>query len=163
MGERGSPYATTINYGSFLPTGIFIILFSLMLSRSRDTHYTLKKSGLYFSGVGIAYVGSVLFPCNSGCPLFSIDPVQIAHNSLALIEYGGGMIALYFWGVWYNALNKNNLAQYAHLSIIVVFLAFLAMILPDLKFIRGLAQRIGELTLFIWMVIVAISLLRENR
>lgn len=163
MGEHGSPYFSIINYGSFLPTGFFIILFGLMLSRSRDTHYTLKKAGLYYTGVGIAYVGSVLFPCNPGCPLFSTDPSQIIHNSLAIIEYGGGMVALYFWGVWYNAINKDSLAQFAHLSIIIVFLAFLAMVLPDLKFIRGLAQRIGELTLFTWMMIVAISLVKANR
>jgi len=162
LGAKGAPSADIINYGGFLPAGIGIMLFSYMLFDNRIAHSTLRKGGLFYSGVGIAYVGSVLFPCIPGCPLHTTNSLQIIHNIVAVFEYGGGIAALFFWSRWCRKMEEQAWAKCTYLALIVVLLTFTAMLLPDFRFIRGILQRIADYTLIAWMLIPVFALSRRN-
>jgi hypothetical protein len=161
LGAAGGAYAGLVNFGGFLPTGVFTILFSALVAMDASSNPRARWGLLLFSGVGWAYVVAALFPCDPGCPT-SGSPTQSVHNAFGVIEYlGGGLGLLLLWSSSRPRPSTVALRQLPLVCAVVVLVAFAAMLVPELHLVRGLVQRVAEAALFLWVFATSLELWRS--
>lgn len=135
LGEDGAVNSRAANLGLFLPVGLLLILFGLLI----DGDANIK--GLSFC-LGAGYLISALFPCDPGSPLGGSGK-QTVHNIGGFIEYAGG---IYFLN---NCRHLLPATDFIDPRWIIGFLIVCVILtaLPAFK-LRGLFQRILESLLF---------------
>ena len=139
LGEYGSKHAKMVNYGLFLPVGVLLFIIAF-LNTSNSVLMGLSIS------LGIGYVVAAIFPCDPGSPFTGSGRQQI-HNLGGFIEYAGGLIFL--MRASEQELSFFNI-DYKLLGIIVIVCIIITSIPKNP--IRGLAQRIAELILFLSLI-----------
>jgi len=161
-----SPYGIYFRLLGFLPSGIFIFLFSI---QAANIFQSLKKVKLGFMLFGIFYglatVVVSIFPCDAGCNKELIDPSisQLIHNSTGLLTYLIVPVSILLIGAElkrekkYNYLSKLSLS-FGILSFCLVITFFGAMSSPSI----GLIQRLTEGTILIWMLLIAFETKKIN-
>lgn len=156
LGERGAPHAALVGLAGFLPTGLLVCLFlGLAAGHFPRRPSTALGVGL-LAGVGLAYIGAALFPCDPGCPATGSAGQQI-HNSLALLEYGGGAAGLIALARSFRADPAwRPLWAYSLLSGLVVALAPPLLSSPASAGWRGLTQRLAEVAIFGWIAVAGL-------
>ncbi len=137
-----------LRYFGFLPSGIFIFLFSIFAIKS------IPKSALStigFFGVGFFYgLGTVVvsfLPCDSGCNPELINPSisQLIHNSTGLFTYLIVPISLILLGI--AAQQWKNGKMISIVSFLFGIIAFVFVFILSANFTSeyaGLFQRIIE-------------------
>jgi hypothetical protein len=154
LGAFGAPNARVINLAGFLPAGLLISAFTFFawraLPRSRET--TLGMFGLTLFGVG--YIAAAFFPCEAGCRPAEPSLSQALHNLLGLTGYFTAPLSLFALG---NAARKwPRAALLSTLGFIGSGLSLLGLLLMLSEFTYvGLAQRILEASVLIWIVACA--------
>lgn len=149
LGASGAPTETLIRFGTFLPAGILLMLFSFagakVLPRSALT--TLGFGLLAYNGFGLAT--AALFPCDLGCRPESPSISQILHNLLALGGYLAAVSGLMVLGV--QARHWQGLSHLFPLGLASGILGFLSFLFIDPGFhYAGIAQRILEICIATW-------------
>ena len=156
-----SPYGIYLRMFGFIPSGIFIFLFSIHASK---IFTSLKKVelGLHLFGIfyGLATFVVSIFPCDAGCNKELIDPStsQLIHNTTGLLTYLIVPFSIILIGT---ALKKEN--KYTSLSRLSIFLGILSFFFVIIFFSElsspfiGLIQRVTEGTILIWMTLFAIE------
>lgn len=147
LGESGAIHQNPVQFLFFFPVGLLIWL-AVWLAMN---HYPNRLSGLtliLFSCLGTGYVMSAIFPADTGSPMWGSWQQQL-HNLFGLIEYAGTAAGIVLAA---NSLKSSNkwLGFYltiATASLIVISLLLLS--LPPAFAVRGLIQRLCELTMFI--------------
>jgi hypothetical protein len=135
LGEDGAVNRRAANLGLFLPAGLLLILFGLLI----DDNTNIK--GVSFC-LGAGYVISALFPCDPGSPLGGSGK-QTMHNIGGFIEYAGG---IYFLNKCRHLLlTPGFIGPQWIIGFLVVCVILIS--LPGFK-LRGLSQRIVEFILF---------------
>lgn len=148
-----TPYGWILRYFFYVPSGILIVLFSLVsiakLPSSRLITIGLTGFALFY-GLGTIIVG--FFPCDAGCNKDFIDPSvsQVIHNISGLLTYTLAPVFILLTGFGFKGKSSfsNRSIMTAILSIFFIVVMFSS---PDSGYV-GLVQRIIE-TLFIsWIV-----------
>lgn len=163
LGESGAPDAPLVNFGGFLPIGLFALGFALLSAFAIARTRRQRAGFLFLSSVGWAYLGSVLFPCDPGCPLTGSATQQV-HSTLGVVEYLGGAIGLLLLGrAGEGRFTSPAIRRLLLAGAAIVAVAFVAMILPSLGAVRGLVQRVADGALFLGIVACSLRMLRAAR
>jgi hypothetical protein len=144
LGESGARLGALTSYGVFLPVGAALLVLAYR-ALSIDTDVALLAACL-----ATGYLGAALFRCDPGAPSRGTWRQQV-HNACGRLEYLGGAYALYRLAVQAGPLTVAPAA--------VVVLVSAVTLVPGQWRVRGLAQRIAELTLFISLTL---ALRREH-
>lgn len=148
-----TPYGWILRYFFYVPSGILIVLFSLVsiakLPSSRLITIGLTGFAIFY-GLGTIIVG--FFPCDAGCNKDFIDPSvsQVIHNISGLLTYTLAPVFILLTGFGFKGKSSfsNRSILTAILSIVFIVVMFSS---PDSGYV-GLVQRIIE-TLFIsWII-----------
>jgi len=81
-----------------------------------------------------------------------------------VLEYlGGGLCLALFGSPGATRLHAPGLQRFSLIGAVVVFIAFVAMLHPQLSSVRGIFQRIAEFALFSWVGVVSWQLWARER
>ncbi|MEY4507880.1 MAG: hypothetical protein RLZZ450_2 [Pseudomonadota bacterium] len=144
LGETGARLGPLTSYGVFLPVG-FALAVIAYFSLAIDRHVALLAASL-----ATGYLGGALFRCDPGAPSRGTWRQQV-HNLCGQAEYLGGAYALYRTAVQAGPLTAAP-------AVVVVLVSAINVVTGQSR-VRGLLQRIAELTLFISL---ALALLRSG-
>lgn len=157
LGADGAPHARLINFGGFLPAGIFIIAFAFFAWRSlpRSGGTTFGMFGLALFALG--YLVAVVFPCEPGCRPAAPTLSQGIHNLFGLAGYLFAPLSLFLLG-W----QARRWPRATHLSVLgfvgsALALLGLLFLSPDFKYV-GIAQRFLEGSVLLWIMACALYL-----
>jgi hypothetical protein len=152
-----APYGIYLRLFGFIPSGIFIILFSFSALK------ILPKSNLLKIGlIGFAFLygfGTILvsiFPCDAGCNKELINPSlsQIIHTFSGALTYTFVPFCLFLIGI--SAKKWKDGMHMVILSVLCGAVAFLLSMLlsnnPTGPYI-GLIQRIVEISVLLWITV----------
>lgn len=139
LGEWGSPIATPVALGLFLPVGMACFAATWHLEGGAAERIAIL--------LGLDYIGSALFPCDPGAPSDGTRRHRI-HIALGLIQYGGAVVVLAATLPRLEPHRSLWTLPLATLAFLVALLAF-GQTLPSLARIRGLLQRVSEGLLFL--------------
>jgi hypothetical protein len=134
LGEAGARFGRLTSYAVFLPVGVAMAgLAWVVLPRQREV-------GLLAVSLATGYLGAALFRCDPGSPSHGSFR-QGLHNACGRMQYLGGAYALYRIAVKSGPLTAA--------PAVVIALVSAVTLMPGQWRVRGLVQRIAELTLFI--------------
>ena len=134
LGESGAPRARLTSYGVFLPVGLTLAVIAYRV-RSLEADIALLALGL-----AVGYAGAAVFPCDPGAPRRGSWRQQL-HTACGWFEYLAGAYALY--RIW----RPHGVLSWAPAAIVVLVIT--ASSLWQRWRVRGIAQRVAELTLFV--------------
>jgi len=159
LGAVDAPYQNIVNWGGFLPIGISLALFLILVNRFITSSQKSKIGLILFFGLPLAYIISAAAPCDPGCP--EIGSVrQAVHNIGGLLGYIGGGLGLILWGVSKRNFKTGSFLSGLSITLgIVVLSMFAIMISASPTEFKGLWQRIAETALFCWVSVISIYLL----
>jgi hypothetical membrane protein len=165
LGETGGQYSALMNYGGFIPTGLLVIAFAVVLFRS----YPRSRSSAIGSVLVGAFGGGVLaagvFSCDMGCPPQPGSLEGELHNFVSLIAFAGGIGGTFAWARHFRTVAaRPGLAQYSTWSgVIAVWFLVATFVSIQSRAWTGVWQRIFLGVLFLWCVVVAIRTARPPR
>jgi hypothetical protein len=134
LGESGARLGKLTSFAVFVPVGAAMALIAY-LARPLDRDVALLACCL-----ATGYLGAGLFRCDPGAPARGTWRQQL-HNACGRVQYLGGAYALYRVAVQAGPLTAA--------PAVVVVVVCAATVVPGQWRVRGLVQRIAELTLFI--------------
>jgi hypothetical membrane protein len=160
LGALGAPNGALVSYGGFLPVGLALMVFAA-LSAIDEPRSGSRWAGFAALGFfGSSYVVAALFPCDPGCPLNNGTLFQQIHAGFGVASYAAAATGLMLLSVaarrWPAGAWLSPLATVCGLLSIAAFFAM------DGPF-RGVAQRLVEGALGVWIVAYAITLRRRSR
>ena len=138
LGERGCPDASRVSLGVFLPVGLVLAAVSLLQRTSAPLPAAL--AGV----IAVGYIGAAVFRCDHGSPLQGSSS-QAIHNIAGGVQYVGGALVLSQLGA------RDGTIYYVLSAVVVLAAVFLSV--PALHASRGLAQRAGEVALFVGLAL----------
>lgn len=131
IGEIGAHNQRFVAFGLFLPIGISLLIVAYLVNTAAPAAATLAIC------IAIGYIGSAVFPCDAGAPLYGTVSHTL-HFFAGAVEYIGGGIALM-------TLAESLGEPFETVGYIVIGIA-IALSFPHP--VRGLIQRIAEICLF---------------
>jgi hypothetical protein len=153
----GTPYGLQLRYIGFLPSGIFLAVFSFYAARALPKTISTKVG---FLGIGVFYgIATIivsLFPCDKGCDKELVDPSlsQLIHNLTGLLTYIMVPVSLLILGIAARKWENGKYVSYSGIACGLIAILFVGTLSSDLhsKYI-GLYQRIIEGSVLTWIVI----------
>lgn len=137
----GTPFAGMIGWAGFLPFGILSAALLVAAAPSIPVQGASRIGYWLLMAQPVAYIGSVLAPCDMGCPLHG-SVRQMLHNGLALTTYSATAISLFLFCL---APGISMTWRTFWILLAVVWFALFALMI-DVSFAewRGLLQRLAE-------------------
>ena len=159
LNATGSEWSWQIGYLGFLPLGLLgLVLLVVVAPRARLNG--ISKIGCWLLvAEPVAYVGSVVAPCDLGCPAMGSFS-QNAHNVLSVFT-----LLMTTLGLVFLSCNSRLSAvqRVAWLVLAATFITLYAFVLaPDLAQWRGLIQRIAEGILYSCLCYISWRLLANR-
>jgi hypothetical protein len=150
LGAAGTPDARRVAWLWFFPAGLAVVAFCAALATAlpgrADTALAL------LSLFGVSYIGAAIFPCDPGAPAAGTTRNAI-HNLLGGLGYfgaGAGMIE-----------SARTLEDMPGMAVAATMARTLGPVvlggLIVLSFrspVRGLVQRVVEIVVFTWMILI---------
>lgn len=131
LGEHRSIDSRVVSYGVFLPVGVLLLGVAGLAFSAHPAYAMLALS------ISVGYLVAAVFPCDPGSPVVG-SLRQAVHNIGGAIQYLGGAASL----MWISQ-SSNNGFQIAAIAVLAA-----ALVLSFENRIRGITQRIAEITLF---------------
>jgi len=157
LGERGADDGGLVSWFGFVPVGLLTIAFAVLAARALSPMRRMAIGVLLLGGgVGAAYVVSAGARCEAGCPTDG-DVAQTIHNlGGGALEYVGAAAGLVVFGLAARSVAGWRLEGRISLALvpIVVVLAGVVDIESTADW-RGLIQRVVEVAIFGWVVMVS--------
>jgi hypothetical membrane protein len=150
-----APNADVVRYFGYLPSGILILIFSLLAQKM--TPKSSSKS-IGFMGIMVGYgFGTIIcaiYNCDVGCNPKFIDPSlsQIIHNLMGMITYLIVPFSILLIAI--DSRNWENSRQYTLVSFIIFAISFTFVVVLNLNLdspYKGLIQRIIEGSILFWI------------
>ena len=163
LGATGTPYAALMNYGGFLPAGLMLTAFGIVLARGVPrSGSALVGAGLVaLFGLGLAASG--IFSCDPGCPQSGGSLENFIHAAIAPVMFVGLIAGIAILGLHFRRQPRwRHLAAYSLLTSALALLFMIALIRSfDTRTLSGLWQRLMIGTLFLWCVVVGLAARRN--
>lgn len=148
LGHESSPIRWQIAWGYFFPVAILIAA-QLLTLLTNDSLPRLLIVCLAMTP--LAYLIAILFPCDQGAPLIGSFKNSV-HMLFGFFEYAGAIAAM----IWLAYLADNAASHLLFASLTMVLVAGLALLTwPAASRIKGLIQRIMELSIFVSILLLA--------
>jgi hypothetical membrane protein len=152
LGETGAPYALLFNYVGLVPVGILTAVFALAILRALPGGRAVRIGAVLLALEGVALVASsALFPRLSG------PSPGALHLGASVIALACGMLAgltlarpLGYLGSGYGLLS---------VAVAIAVPVLFVVVAPNAP-TPGLYHRLGTAFAFIWMLAVAIPIIR---
>ena len=163
LGAAGAANARLVSLAGFAPIGALVLAFlAFAYEILPGTRKRRTAGAISLAAVGAAYLMAAVFPCDAGCP-GSGSISQSIHNAFGLLEYAGAWVGLVLLGSTFrDSAQWRALAPACMASAVLLGAGFVAMLLPELASVRGLSQRVAEASIFGWIAIVSVFLLRAR-
>lgn len=161
LGATDAPYAVWANYFGFLPVGVLVAAVCLLIPVVLKPSALVVVASVLLLGVSAGYLGAVLMPCDPGCAARDNPTQQALHDFFALLEYIGAILALFTFAWAFKVRSRPGLAVLSLIAATLVVSGFLLMIGADWQMSRGLWQRVADYSIFVWMLVVSIVLIRS--
>jgi len=161
----GTPYGYMLRYFGYIPSGIFLTLFSFAIIKKLPSNKFIKTGFLVlalFYGIATIVIG--IFPCDEGCNKEWIDPSlsQIIHNFTGFLTYIFVPLSILTIGNGLRQYEKfTSLSKTAFLIGSLSFAFVLILLSAPLSNYAGLFQRIIETLFIIWIVSCAMTIVRK--
>lgn len=157
LGAVGAPYAAAVNLGTFLPAGVLFVLTCVALTRHTPPTRASRAALMLIALFGLSWVVAAFAPCDAGCPVEG-SPRQAVHNLAGLIGYvGGGVGLLNMAGILRTAGAPTSRVTWTAACGVLLIAGVFVMSAPEFAPIRGLLQRIMELSTAAWILAAAWS------
>ena len=162
LAATGTAYGALMNYGGFLPTEIFMLVFCFaafqVLPKSRGNLWGLMLIAAY----AISLVLAAVFPCDLGCRPEEPTLSHELHLLFGMGAYALGLIgiALLFWDL--KRWHPNSSWSFFGLALAVVAAVLLVNFDPENPWV-GWVQRATELTLYSGFTIFAWVVYQQKR
>lgn len=163
---NGTTYGPWLRWIGYIPSGLFIALFSMLAGRKFKGNVLVFYG---FIGFGILYglftsLVSV-FPCDLGCNRDEGDAStsQHIHTILSLFTYLVTPIMLFMIGVGFKGSNRHKTISRLTLVLSFTALAFgLLFLINANSAIAGLLQRLTESIFLFWILYISVKLSKES-
>lgn len=142
LGEQGDPGGPWVSWGVFFPVAI-VLAGSAGLAPGEPAEARILALAL-----AVGYATAAVFPCEPGSPLVG-GWRQSLHNLGGAVQYGAGGYALLRLGL--------DRGQPYTLMAITVGVGLVGLSAPELKSVRGLLQRLAEVSLFAGLALAWLS------
>ena len=155
LGAKGAPHGVLVSLGGYVPVGLALMVFAAC---SAVDHPRSKARWAAFGCMfvfGASFVVGGIFPCDVGCPLNSGTIFQQIHSAFGVASYAAGATGLMLLGV--AAGRWRGGAWLSPLAITAGLLSVGCFFFMDGPW-RGLAQRIIESAIGIWILTYVITL-----
>lgn len=162
LGATGTPHASLMNYGAFLPTGLSIAALGVSLASRLREHWLFLLGALLVVLFGAGVTTSGFVSCDAGCP-FGGSPENRAHQALAPAIFLAAILGTAVLGIAFRALPTWRplwLYSLATSGLAFVLLGALAVSLASRE-LTGLWQRGMVGALFLWCVVVGLWCFRH--
>lgn len=160
LGADGAPNARLINLAGFLPAGLLIAAFAFFARQSlpRSGATTFGMVGLAFFALG--YLVAAFFPCEGDCRPAEPTLSQAIHNLFGLAGYLFAPPSLF--ALAWQARRWRRATHLAALGFAASGFALLGLLFlsPDFRYV-GVAQRILEGSVLLWIMVCALYLARD--
>ncbi len=133
LGEIGAPDERLVAWGLFLPIGLVFALDAFLMEGPAPAAATTSLC------IAVGYLVAAAFPCDPGSPV-SGSTRQGVHNLGGAVEYIGGGVSL--------LAAARAYGEPVRIAGMIVLVVAAALTLLPAAAMRGLMQRIGEVTLF---------------
>lgn len=162
LSATGSPYATELGLFGFLPLGILVGLFLITAAPLARVEGVSRLGFWLLFSQPVAYLGTFVFPCDLGCPLKGSFSQEV-HNLNGVVTYlacataflllsRARMLATYpFARIWFVVIG------------IVWIIGFFAMVTPSVAPLRGVLQRVLEVSLYGSLLFIAFRMLSATK
>ncbi|RNC91935.1 MAG: DUF998 domain-containing protein [Allomuricauda sp.] len=161
----GTPHGESLRKFGFIPSGIFITVFSFVypkvLPRTKMLTYSFYGLGIFY---GFGTIFTSIFPCDLGCEMNEPSLAQLLHNLMGFLTYLIVPLCLILIGI--KLKNLKNYALFALISLVMGGIALLFVWIlfaePNANF-KGLYQRIVEGSILFWILYAAKHVLKSTR
>jgi hypothetical protein len=162
LGESGASGAGWVAGAGFAPIGLLVLGFLAAAARVLPASRRTRLGLLCLGAVGAGYLAAAAAPCDPGCPSTG-SLSQSVHNVFGLLEYLGAAAGLLLLRAAFAASPPwAALARPSALAAAGVALGFAGMLAPPFVELRGLAQRLAEASIFLWIARLSYFLVRRR-
>ncbi len=159
LGATGSPVANQVNFVGFIPAELFILTFVVLafskIEASRSNRLGLIFIAIYAFTLALASV----FPCDYECRPETPTMSHLIHVGSAIPGYLSAIAAIFILSInspsW---LGLNSLRYLGLMSGAIAIFAFFN--LDENSQYVGVYQRVLEVTIYIWLIVLGYCLRR---
>jgi len=156
LGETGSPQATLVAYGFFLPVGLLVWL-ALWLVHKRMNDWDISFAVAALSCLGLGYLIAVFFPCDAGAPLYG-SWRTLVHNVAGFFDYEGTGIGFLLFARIFAQQRLKFSAVLLLIAGALVLAGTGLLCLPAAFPFRGAVQRGAEMAQFTGEFLICLRL-----
>ena len=156
LGATGTSHASLMNYGGFLPAGIFLAGFGFSLTRLLPRGRPTLAAALLATVFGVGVALSGLVSCDAGCPQIGGTTANFIHDKIAPISFLCLIAATGILGVHFRRLPAwRSLSLYSLLTSVLALVLLMALVNSlEARALTGLWQRSMLAVLFLWTTVV---------
>ena len=162
LGASGARTATLMNYAGFIPTGVMLAIFGLVVVRrlSNDKPGYVAGACLTLFGLGVFLAG--LFSCDAGCPQSGGTLSNTIHDRVSPLAFVAAIVGIGLFSFRFRRTPGWERMWIYSLATSLLAAAFFVGLVTSLesRSYTGLWQRLMLLTLFGWCASTSVRLYR---
>ena len=165
LGANGMPYSYLANIGIFYIHPFLLFVFAIKLPNYIQYNGKLSTSAtILFCIHAVGINGGGIFSCDLGCTPVNPTLTQDLHNLTAGVGIPALTISILLWGIIFNRLNHKALSIFSFIIFTVTLISFLwlGQTIED-RSGTGLFQRITLFSQYIWVIAIALTLIKQGR
>jgi hypothetical membrane protein len=165
LGASGTPYAPSMNYLGFVPTGLLLAAFGISLVRITSRRVLVLAGSALVALFGLGVAASGIISCDPGCPQSGGSLENTLHNVIGPLAFialtcGVGLLGIEFRRLPY----FRPFSLYSFVTSVLGLLLIVAIVGSlEAKMLTGLWQRLFLATLFLWCAVIGIRAFRYDR
>jgi hypothetical membrane protein len=163
LGATGTSNADLMNWAGFIPAGAMIVLFAVSLTQLLPKGILTRAGSALILIFGIGMVAVGFYSCDPGCPREGSIENNL-HDQISGPSFMCAILGILILGISFRRLTFwREIWLYSVVSALVS-VGFLLGLISSLEAYSytGLWQRLLLLTIFLWIVMVALKLFKSS-
>ena len=163
LGATGTSNAQLMNFAGFIPAGVMAVCFGLTLFFILPKRLLTRIGAALLAMFGLGIIIQGLFSCDPGCPIKGSMEHTI-HDQVAGPTFLCAILGALLLGISFRKFSEwRRLWIFSVLSAVISLCFLVGVIITfETRTITGLWQRLLVLTLFVWMVIFGLRILKPH-
>ena len=163
LGATGTPHAQLMNFAGFIPAGAMAVCFGITLFFVLPKRILTRIGAALFTMFGLGVIVQGLFSCDPGCPIKG-SMEHTVHDQVAGPTFLCAIIGALLLGISFRKFSEwRKLWIFTVLSAAVSLCFLVGVIITfETRTLTGLWQRLLVLTLFAWMAIFGLHILKSR-
>ena len=162
LGATGTPNASLMNFGAFVPGGLLLAAFGLSMGALVPRHLLSILASALLTLFGVGVVAAGFFSCDPGCPQAGGSLHNLIHDRIGPLSYSSAIVGVGLLAVHFRRLGEwQSLWIYSAASSVVAFCALLLLASSlESRDFTGLWQRLLLATLYSWCAVAGVRAFR---